>query len=129
VGALAQRVEDSDLDVATAALNALAKGGETARPATTVVLRRTTHGDPDTRIQAIRTLEAIDADRATTVAGLIPVLSTDSARVRRAAVIYLGRRGTKAMPAISAIRNLLLDPDEEVRKEAAKAILSIEKGL
>jgi HEAT repeat protein len=129
VNALVQRVEDSDLDVSTAALNALAKGGEAARPATVVVLRRATHGDPDTRILAIRTLEAIDADRATTVAGLIPVLSTDAPRVRKAAVIYLGRRGTRAMPAIPAIRKLLLDPDEEIRKEAAKAILSIEKGL
>lgn len=129
VGALRLRVEDTDLDVAAAAINALARGGEASRPATDVLLRRSAHGDPDTCILAIRTLEEINADKAATVKGLIPALSTDSARVRRAALIYLGRQGAGAVPAIAAIRKLLHDPDEEVRKEAAKAILLIEKQL
>ncbi len=129
VAALAARVEDADLDVAVAALLALNKGGEAARPATEVVLRRTTGGDPETCILAIRTLEYISADRATVVNGFGPALAAESPRVRRAAVVYLGKAGSAARPAIPTIRKLLADPDDEVRKEAARAILQIEKEL
>jgi HEAT repeat protein len=127
--ALSPRVEDSDLDVATVAMYALAKGSAMARPATEALLRRSAKGDPDTCILAIRTLDMVNADPAVAVAGLIPVLSSDSERVRRAAVIYLGKRGKAALSAIPQLRRLLFDSDEDVRKETAKAILLIEKEL
>ena len=129
VAALGDRVADPDLDVVSAAMTALAKGGNASRPAIDAVLKRAVTGDPDTCTQAIYTLESIDKDRRCSVAGLMPALRSDSPRIRKAAVVFLGRSGKSARSALGALAQLIADPEEDVRKEAARSILLIEKEL
>jgi len=57
------------------------------------------------------------------------LLADDDNRVRKEAVKYLGRSGTAAKSALPALQKLLLDTDEEIRRESAKAILAIDKEL
>lgn len=126
VRALAARVEDSDLDVRLAALTALSKGQSASKPATSGILRLAARDDPDQAVLAIRTLSQINADSAQTVPAMAAVLKSDVARTRKTAVMYLGSLGKKSQDALPALRPLLFDPDEEVRRETAKALLTIE---
>ncbi len=126
ISALAERAADTDLDVRSVALTALGKGGNVSRPATSAVVRLAASGDPDMRVQAMRTLALIDANRSETLPAMGRILLAETTRVRKAAVIYLASLGTDARLLLPEIRPLLLDPDEEVRRETARALLAIE---
>lgn len=128
VEALAARMDDQDIDVRSAALTALSKAGDAGKAAGPAVLKVAVNGDPDQQVLAIRTLAGIDADVKATVPALATVLSAEPARVRQAAVMYLGSAGAAARPVLPRIRPLLLDPEEDVRREAARALLAIEGG-
>lgn len=128
VEALAARMDDQDLDVRNAALTALAKGGDSGKAAGPAVLKIAVNGDPDQQVLAIRTLAGIDADQNKTVPALAQVLTAEPARVRQAAVMYLGSVGPGARSVLPQLRPLLLDPEEDVRREAARALLAIEGG-
>jgi HEAT repeat protein len=130
VRALEGSLADSDLDVRDAALTALARGTTTSRPATDAILKVAgSNDDPDLRVHAMDVLEKIKADRVRANSTMIANLSDPDARIRKESAKYLGRSGTVARPALPALRKLLTNFDEDVRKEAAKAILLIEKEL
>lgn len=129
IAALRARVADQDLDVRNAALTALSRGGPAARSATDAVVEAVIQGDPDQRVAAMRTLQLIEADRIPTIAALTASLQADVPRVRKAALLNLAAIGTAAKPALPEVRKLLRDHDEEVRREAAQAILAIDREL
>jgi HEAT repeat protein len=131
LAALRARLTDTDLDVRRTALTALGRGGSMARPATAAVLEVVLRerADPEFRAQAVRTLQLIEAERVLVVPVLAEALSTDSARVRREVVMFLGASGNAARPVVPEIRKLLNDPEEDVRREAARALLAIEREL
>lgn len=126
VSAIAVRLGDSDLDVRGAALTAIAKAGSNGRPATRALLDIAVKDDPNQRVQAIRTLPSIDAEREATLIALGGILAAAPDNVQRAALSYLASLGAAARPTVNQIRPLLLDDDADVRKEAARAILAIE---
>ncbi len=127
VKALSVRAHDTDLDVQNAAVNAIGRGGKAARGATDPVLALTLKGqDPDLRVLSCKTLALIDADPTITVPLIAGILKSDSADVRKAGAIYLGTLGHSARSALPQLRPLLLDPMEDVRREAAQALLAIE---
>jgi HEAT repeat protein len=128
VAAVAERVTDADIDVRSTALTAMGKAGAAGRPATATVLYIAAHapGDPDQRVLAITTLTAIDADREQTLAKLPSALRSRAAVVRKAAAAYFGTLGHDARPVLPELKPLLLDDNEEVRREAARAILAID---
>lgn len=129
--ALVARLRDSDLDVRGAAMTSLSRGKELSRPTTEALIAFAIRpqGDPEQRSQAIITLEKIKASPSLTVPGLMPIFAERETHVRTEMVKYLGRVGRPARAAIPELRKLLQHPDEELRKEAAKAILSIERDL
>jgi hypothetical protein len=127
VNALRDRVADTDLDVRLAALAALGKGREASQPAAGEIAVAVRSGDPDQRILAMTTLQLTKAlDFPESVAALTVALRADDLRIRRAAVSQLAIIGDRARPAIPVLRELLRDPDDEVRSKAARALLAIE---
>jgi HEAT repeat protein len=127
VDALRERVADTDLDVRLAALSALGKGKEASQPAVAEIANAVRSGDPEQRVLAMTTLQLIKAlDSRDSVAALTVALRADDLRVRRTAVSQLAVIGDKARPAIPVLRELLRDPDDEMRSKAARALLAIE---
>jgi HEAT repeat protein len=127
VAALTRLVADTDLDVRTAALNALARFGPAAKSAAPAVLVAASRGDVEPRVTALRTLAALETDAASTVAVLTQGLTDPDVRLRRAAAAGLVRFGPDARPALPALRRALADPDQDLRLSAAEAILAIER--
>ena len=56
------------------------------------------------------------------------LLTDGSAKVRAHAARALGEIGASAKPAVAALVELLKDPDETVRRQAVKAVMSIRPG-
>lgn len=125
-GAIDGRILDADIDVRSTALTAAGRGKQDAQPTTGAILQLVAAGDPDQRVQAIRTLGLIKADPAQTLSVLGGVLNDAPNPVRKQAMTYLGSLGRAARPVLPQLRPLLLDENEEVRREAAKALLAIE---
>ena len=57
------------------------------------------------------------------------ILAGKPAIVRRAAASYLGKLGPDARPILPQLKPLLLDSDDEVRGETARAVLAIERAF
>lgn len=133
VNALARLTADTDPDVRTAALNALARFGPAARSATDAVLTAASRGDIEPRVAAIKALSALQTDAARTVPVLIaalrePQLRTQpDLRLQRVAAAGLTRFGANAKAALPELRKAVLSDDPELRLAAAEAILAIER--
>ena len=77
--------------------------------------------------KALKLLARIDASKVTApVDTLIKALEIKDARVRKLVAIALGNKGDSAKNAIPALKSLLDDSDDSLRKEAAAAIKKIE---
>jgi HEAT repeat protein len=127
VAALARLAGDSDPDVRTAALSALAHFGPAAQPATDAVLAAAVRGDVEPRVAAIKALGALQTDAAKTVDVLITGLRDRDLRLRRAAATGLSRFGPAAKAALPELRAAALSDDPDLRLAAAEAILAIER--
>jgi len=127
VAAVARLVGDTDADVRTAALTALARFGTAAQSATPAVLGAVTRGDVEPRVAAVKALSALESPPETTVPVLILALGDRDLRLRRAAAAGLVRFGPAARGALPQLRTAVVDPDPELRLAAAEAILAIER--
>ena len=126
VAALAKLVSDTDIDVRSAALNAIAKFGRSGKSASSIVLGSVSRGDVEPRVAAVKALGAIESDSSTTVPVLIKALQHNDVRLRRAAASGLIRFGPEAKAALPDLHKALSDPDPELRLAASEAILAIE---
>jgi HEAT repeat protein len=126
VAALAKLVTDPDIDVRTAAINAIAKFGRTGKSQASTMLAAVNRGDVEPRVAAIKSLGAIESDAAATVPELTKALQHTDLRVRRAAASGLVRFGPDAKAALPELRKAVIDADPELRLAAAEAILAIE---
>jgi HEAT repeat protein len=127
VAALARLTADSDPDVRTAALTALARFGPAAKSATDAVLAAATRGDVEPRVAAVKALGALQTEASQTVGVLITDLQDSDLRLRRAAAAGLTRFGPDAKAALPELRKAVLSDDPDLRLAAAEAILSIER--
>lgn len=127
VAALARLTADSDPDVRTAALTAIAKFGPAARSAADAVLTAAARGDVEPRVAAVRALGALQTEAGQTVPVLIAALRDPDLRLRRVAAAGLTRFGPDAKAALPELRQAVLSDDPELRLAAAEAILAIER--
>jgi HEAT repeat protein len=147
-------LSDQDLDLRLAAAYGLERFGPNARAAApkltrminrsqvpaamAIVPTRTTDpelvaGDPDIRIAAMRAVEAIDGDDMVLALGAVRAALLDqrtSFRVRQEAADVIGREANAAPEAVrkdlaAALGEALRDPQGEVRKAAAGALLRL----
>jgi len=83
--------------------------------------------DPDTSVRHVAvTYLGIVRDRPPEeVLGLIAALQDSEAEVREAAALALSSYGLDAEPAIPALTKASKDPDEDVQREAARALVHI----
>jgi HEAT repeat protein len=81
--------------------------------------------DPSVRHVAVTYLGIVRDNPADEVAGLIRALGDEEADVREAAAVALGQYGALAEPAVPALRKAARDPDEQVQREAGRALVTI----
>src|SRR5262249_51850803 len=99
VPALAQRLQDEDLDVRLAAALALERVGPPAARAVPARAEGTRRNDPEMRVAALKALQGIGTASAAAVPALVEAMGNEDARVRRAAGQLLARLGPLARDA------------------------------
>ena len=127
VAALARLTTDTDPDVRTAALTAIARFGTAAKSAANALLNAASRGDVEPRVAAIRALGPLQTDATPTIPVLIAALRNRDLRLQRAAAAELVRFGPDAKAALPELRKAVLSDDPELRLAAAEAILAIER--
>jgi HEAT repeat protein len=129
VGTLSDARRSDEPAVRREALRALAKLRERASidPQLVVpsLLESLTDPDPSVRHVAVTYLGIVRDRPAEEVAGLITALQDAEAEVREAAALALSSYGLDAEPAIPALTKASKDPDEDVQREAARALVHI----
>jgi HEAT repeat protein len=142
VPAVARHLRERDLDVATAAAVALTRYGDLARGAVPQLATAVDQGDARFRIAATRAVEALGTAAAPALPGVarnledrsdrvttIPFgLSDEHVKARFTAAQVLGRFGPLARDQVPALRASLFDPEPEVRRAAAEALLRVQQG-
>jgi HEAT repeat protein len=129
VPALADRLDDPDLDVRMAVAGALEAYGPVAKSAVSALARTLTKGDVEFRVAALKALSGINGtEAATTVDTLIAMLKEPDTRIRAAAAQTLGTFGPLARRAEPALRRYLEDDDAAVRRAVSDALLNILMG-
>ena len=124
VAALANRANDPDVDLRSAALLALQRYGSVAKAAGPEIVRAATTGDVETRIIAMRTLVALKLEPGIAVPALIDALD-DDLRLAKQAAVALGGYGSDAKAAAPELRKALSSSDQELRLAAGEALLLI----
>jgi HEAT repeat protein len=133
---------ENDPQLLQAAIEAIAGMGDRTRPFPGEVitgvadkaageLSRIIKNDPEqqTRLSAVRALDKLKTDPATTVPIFTAAaLSDEYTLVRMSALQALGSRGKDAEAALPDLKKLLAHPDESTRQNAQWAIEAIEKG-
>jgi HEAT repeat protein len=133
VPALICVLDDPDLDPRMAAAAALAAYGPDARAAVPALTARILKGDSEVRIANMKALESIGTDSVTALPSLAKLFTILDPRVRAEAARVVGRFGSSpttreaARKYLPDLRRLTADPDTDVRKAAAGAILEIEQ--
>jgi HEAT repeat protein len=144
VPALARVLDDVDVDVARAALDALVRLDPTGkgvpprgkhvpknapnRSAVPALARAVKAHDTGFRLAAIRALQGMGDNARPAVPALSGALGDQDVRVRQAAAAALGELGTVARDAVPDLNLALKDPDDAVRRAASDALLRITRG-
>ena len=132
VPALTAVLDDEDLDPRIAAANALGAYGPDAKSAVTALTDRLLKGDAEVRIANMKALEGIGTDSVSALPTVVKLFAFIDPRVRTEAARLVGRFGSSpktreaAKKYVPALRELTFDPDTDVRKAAAAAVLEIE---
>lgn len=86
--------------------------------------------DASVRTVAVTYLGIIRDDPQHAIPGLTHALDDEDAGVRQAAAVALGSYGALAKPAIPALQKAAThDPDEDVQREAGRALVTIEEAM
>jgi HEAT repeat protein len=129
VGPLRDAINADDPVVRREALRSLGKLRERASIDPQVVvpmlLDALTDPDPSVRGVAVTYLGIVRDSPVKEVAGLIPALKDDSPAVREAACVALSAYGAQADAAVPALQKAAADPDEDVKREAGRALVII----
>ncbi len=127
VPALAELLRDPDLEVRKTTAKTLTEMGQVAQAAVPALALAVNNGDVEGRLLALEALRSIGPEKGkSAVPSLIQALSTPDPRVKRQAAKLLGSYGADALAALPALRHCIGDDDQEVRQNAAEAILEIE---
>lgn len=118
-------LDEVDLDVRLAAIDAITSYGSAAASAVPELARRVNKGDAESRIAMMRALEAIGAEAASALPELKPLLINLDPRLRAEAARVLGQFRGLARDFLPDLQRLLRDPDSEVRRTASAAIIFI----
>jgi HEAT repeat protein len=126
VPGLVALLKDPDTDVRVAAAVALERFGPAARGAVSALGQAAGQGDSEVRIAAIKALMAIGREAAPAVPEIARGLEQDNnIRLRKQAADALGQFGPLAESAIPELLKALEDPEADVRRAAAAALLKI----
>jgi HEAT repeat protein len=125
IPAIGRLLSDPDLDVEVQAATVLGLFEGAAEQTVPDLIAAIRAGDATLTIAAIKALMSINKRLDEVVPAVIEVLSVRDARARRQAAEALSRFGPAARSAADALRARLNDPDPEVRKAVADALLSI----
>jgi HEAT repeat protein len=125
VAALAKLLFDQDVAVRLAAAATLESLGKHAEAAVPDIARAIHFGDVENRVAVLRAAASVGADHVpAALASVTSALAHPDARVRRAAVVALGKLGPLADNAttVAALRRALSDSDQAVRVQASEAV-------
>ncbi|MCS6977825.1 MAG: HEAT repeat domain-containing protein [Gemmatales bacterium] len=130
VTALAERISDDDLDVATAACRYLGDAfAKDALPALPALSRAAASEERQLQHAAVLALEDIAnvlrGEAKAAVPGLIVALQSPDLKTRQLAPLILGTLGPAAEAAVPALEKALRDEDPDVRQRAGQALLKI----
>src|SRR5262249_54289137 len=112
---------DPDLDLRLVSATTLQYYGEKAAAAVPALTQVVNKGDVEIRVRAIEALGGIGQAAVEAVPALVQALGHSDPRVRFAAASLLGRLkigGDAKTTVVAALRRLLEDPKEEVRRAA-----------
>lgn len=90
-----------------------------------LLLAGLTDPDPSVRTIAVTYLGIVRDNPEKEVAGLIGALNDSEPAVRQATAVALSAYGAQAGPAVSALKKAENDPDEDVKREAGRALVII----
>jgi HEAT repeat protein len=126
---LKEAVTSDDAAVRREALRSLGKlrGRASTDPKVVLPLLVDAVGDPDPSVReiAVTYLGIVRDDPEHEVDVLIKALDDEAAEVRRGAAMALGEYGPLAAAAMPALRKAARDPDEDVQREAGRALVQI----
>jgi HEAT repeat protein len=129
VPSLREAIKSDEPVVRREALRALAKLRERASidPMIVVPVLLESLNDPDPAVRnvAVTYLGIVRDNPDKEVAGLIKALADEQAEVRQAAAVALSAYGLLAEPAIPALKKATNDPDDEVKREAGRALVHL----
>jgi HEAT repeat protein len=84
--------------------------------------------DPSVRGVAVIYLGIVRDNPEKEVAGLMTALRDDTPAVREAAAVALSAYGAQAEPAVPALHKAESDPDDDVKREAGRALVIISEA-
>ncbi len=124
VPALAKVVRDESVDVRITALAALERYGASAASEVKAIRQALSAKDAQTRLWATRALAAVGPKgREEVREGLSKALGDEEVRIRRLAAEGLIAFAPHDEPTTKALRKALTDSDDEVRRNASRALL------
>jgi HEAT repeat protein len=124
VAGLAPLLKDDNADVRLGAATALQRYAAAAKGAVKELSAAVKDGDDEVRLRAIATLAALGRGAGTdAVPALAAALKAEDAGVRAAAAGALGRVAPQDRTAREALRQVLADPDPDVRRASGEALL------
>jgi HEAT repeat protein len=125
VPALVCLLEEVDLDVRLAGIEAIGMYETSAVSAVPALTEIVNKGDAESRIAVMRALESIGPKAASALPAMRPLLINLDPRLRAEAARVMGQFGSLAREYLPDLRRLLRDPDSEVRRTASAAIIFI----
>jgi hypothetical protein len=125
VPALVCLLNEVDLDVRVAGIEAIGLYNSSAACAVPALAQHLNKGDAESRFAVMQALEKIGMEAASALPAVKPLLTNSDPRLRAEAAWLFGRFGSAASAYLPDLRRLLQDPDSEVRRAASVAIVSI----
>ncbi len=125
-----EALRTKDARVRRTAVEAIERNGLRAAAAYPFLIPALNDPDPDVRNAVKRGLSAAIPDPNLQIPGeLVSALTNPDAIVRTAAIVALGKFGTRAKVALRPLRRAQNDPDPAVRQAAVEVVHAIERNL
>jgi HEAT repeat protein len=126
VPALVCLLDEVDLDVRLAVIEALGQYNSTASKAVPALAARLGKGDAESRLAMLTALERIGAASVAALPSIRPLLTASDPRLRAEGARMIGLLARSvASEYLPDLQKLLRDPDVDVRKSASAAIIRL----